>query len=60
MEEGIEVAVAGGVVVGVFDAVDEHSSEAGVVEGGDAGGGRGGFLAGAEVVEEGVADGEEG
>lgn len=59
MKKALEVAVARVVVVGVFDAVDEHAAEAGLVEVADAVGGGGGVLAGAEVVKEGVADGGE-
>lgn len=56
-KEATEVAVAGLVIKGVFDAVDKHATEACVVESTDAGGGGGGVFSGAEVVVEGVADG---
>lgn len=52
MKEAVEVAIAGFVVVGVFDTVDQHASQSGVVQGLNAPAGGDGVRAGAEVLVE--------
>jgi len=59
VEKRSVVTVTGVIVVGVLDAVNEHATEAGVVEGTDLVSGGGGVFTGAEVVVKGGADGGE-
>lgn len=59
LEESVEVAVAGGVVLRVLHRVIEHPPETGLVQPPDGGGGLDGVLAPAEVLVERPPDGPE-
>lgn len=57
VKEGLQVAITGLVVAGVFDSVIEHGSEPTTVEAPDGFSGGGRVLAGTEVLVKGVPQG---